>query len=543
MIKFNPQCRHALHVCDKLANEYINNITSANINLTMKDLGKFIGNLYNSYYKCLNHFDWVPVVLIMLDKINNLQYNLRDTYHIIEMMITSNKNIVEIIVKMMNKYNIPISGEIFNCALEHKSLDLAMYLILNVNFKIKPEHIITLIKNMDMKSKLINIQIDLMNIMITNKIGFPPDALIMAFKHTCKYGDSSNPVINMMLSSGTKINNNCLNEALVYKNSFYVEKFMNELNYNIYPKFWDFLLKGSLYEKHNCSEHIANIIDIFIKRGYKITLQDVILCIKNKCYINNIESHNIKTNDEFWNTCLSISYYPYECFNKKMPYYILVEECKNVSNLDVIKKIISYGLIPKIDCLMAACQDSRANYEKIVFLVEQMGLIPDIQCIKVIAENIKLKSLTYILDNINKKPTDKPINISPISQNIITNTTTITHNILTTIQTQQNNNKIPDNIIKNMIKIKNPREILKNNTNTYEIKCNIKTTLNITNKKITFLEMRKRLLNYIINNNLCDVKLGNIIKINDKINDILNIGENKYISFDDIDNLVASCFK
>ena len=62
----------------------------------------------------------------------------------------------------------------------------------------------------------------------------------------------------------------------------------------------------------NQSKIIADVIDIFIMYGLKVTRELVIKLLNKTCYINNIEKYNIKIDEEILLISSNYSYYPYK---------------------------------------------------------------------------------------------------------------------------------------------------------------------------------------------------------------------------------------
>ena len=66
---------------------------------------------------------------------------------------------------------------------------------------------------------------------------------------------------------------------------------------------------GKKREAYNAKK-IADIIDILVNFGYKITYEDVYDAMINGCYINDIKKYNINFKDEFMEKCSELGYYP-----------------------------------------------------------------------------------------------------------------------------------------------------------------------------------------------------------------------------------------
>lgn len=151
---------------------------------------------------------------------------------------------------------------------------------------------------------------------------------------------------------------------------------------------------------------IAEIIDILVDNGYTIKYEDVLLALKNRCYINAIERFDINFTSDFIDECAVQSYYPYDNINLKPTMESLYIECSKINNLPIIKKLVKLGLKPDIVCLRNACK-SRSNRPIIKYLIETHKLTPDIECIKNISEYITCPNLSLILNYWDKK--DEPI--------------------------------------------------------------------------------------------------------------------------------------
>ena len=271
---------------------------------------------------------------------------------------------------------------------------------------------------------------------------------------------------------------------------------------------------------------ISDIIDIFIQNGFKLSQEKVVYCLKRRVKINNVFNY-VNLDEKFWNICIKENYFPYDMSKLKPTIKILRELCSNKSCLEIIKQIKKNGLEPDQSCLEHACTVS-SNNRIIQFLIEECNLKPTKKCFQNISNSIKSSGLGVM---VNYLPNNIKINNNK-KRKIVHKKELINDEI----------NDTCNNVIFNTIKIK------PTNHNILP-----KKKYNVTDKmidfwdfnkedKITFYQLRKMVLKYIKDNNLQLEQNKKIIKIDDHINNILNINKNMYLDIKDIDRLVLLFF-
>lgn len=331
-------------------------------------------------------------------------------------------------------------------------------------------------------------------------------------------------------------------------------------------------------------DHISDIIDLLVSYGYKITYDDVVTATKNHVKINNIEVYDIKLDEKFLEVCAEYNFYPYALKNINPTVKCLEKACAKAGNLTAIKDLVKKNVKPNTECLRQACKHKN-NLQTIKFLISN-GAKPDFQCVENLSNILGNRSLSYILNeykktinteekeekkliknNENKNDNDK-ISDNELEKLDDVDGLEISNDMKDnklcdscSDESSKNNsddNKINEKEIKNKKKIlvkgkktqKDQVEIINITKPNKEIKIKETYVLNdnlsllLTKKKgakMTYLEVKQKLLEYIKNNNLFDKNNKLLIKINSEINSISGYKVNAFMSFVDFDNFVANC--
>lgn len=148
----------------------------------------------------------------------------------------------------------------------------------------------------------------------------------------------------------------------------------------------------------NNLELTKDLLDTCINYGYKIELNDIMLCIQYKIDISSIdrfkEFDNICENEEILDLCSKYSFYPN--FKNTNDIYELEKECTQ-KNIKVIIKMFKKGTKPNRRCLENACNVTRNT--KIIELLINNGCKVNLQCLKN-TNNLKNIQLEYLLEKI-----------------------------------------------------------------------------------------------------------------------------------------------
>jgi len=96
---------------------------------------------------------------------------------------------------------------------------------------------------------------------------------------------------------------------------------------------------------------------------------------------------------------------------------------------------------------------------------------------------------------------------------------------------------------KNMVTLTTPEKTPKNKRTKIKIETNITKLFKIKKTDgISFLDLRKHVMSYVINNKLHDKTDKSLIRLDEKICKTLSLEEG-YIKFDDLDKLVSQAYK
>ena len=292
---------------------------------------------------------------------------------------------------------------------------------------------------------------------------------------------------------------------------------------------------------------VAEIIDLFIKNGYKITNDDLIESISNGCHINNIQNYVKTFDDKFWKASIKISYYPYT--NIKLPINCLESECDRSGNIYIIKYLIkTFKLKPTIVCLQNACK-YKANQATIKYLMVNHKLKPDIMCLKNIACVIGNSSLDIIVNNlsigtINNDVVDddkNDVNVDDVNVDDANVDDANEDDKIDNKENDEGNDKKDDKREDNIVPIKiNKKAVFKIGKGKQKIKALISKLL-LCDNEMTFIEARKKMIEYIKKNKLLHNN-GSLIKINKELSVLLGIKENQYTEFTNINDIVMYMF-
>ena len=337
---------------------------------------------------------------------------------------------------------------------------------------------------------------DTLNLLIKKKINIDIDCL----RNGCLSFNKN--ILNLLLRYNNNLDISCLENACLAQN---VDNVKLILDYRIFPNKKCFINvfkninEKYRYDSYYLTKHRQDIINLLINYGYKPNFEDVLLALKNKCKINDIERFDIPLNSILLEHCYEYNYFPYN-IKAKPTINCLREECKKVGNLKSIKEIINnYGVKPDIKCLQNAC-DNRSNIS-VVNLLTESGIKPDLECIKKTAMHFNQnQTLMHLLKEYNKNSTK-----TTEFKNLQYNSDDINNpNLNTIIPTKYKNiEKIESNdeiISKNsklneLIDIKYNKKILINHKEELKIKNKAHKLLNTKKNKITFFELEIILLN------------------------------------------------
>lgn len=277
--------------------------------------------------------------------------------------------------------------------------------------------------------------------------------------------------------------------------------------------------------KNNINKkQIADIVDLLVEYGYKITYDDIIFATINQIKLNNIEFYNIKLDEKFLEVCAEHNFYPYQLKNISPTIKCLEKACKKLGNLTAIKSMVNNGIKPNTECLRQACK-YKNNLQTIKFLISH-GAKPDLKCLENISQVISNKSLSTVLEEYKKVISRNNINgidIDNINSNNKVNTiteneqlNTIDNDILTEdLKVEYDNDLISDdklvdksnNVLNNELKaltdekivptglIEPPEQNSLTISETNYDTSSSNTSMNITSKKKIIVKGKKQTFN------------------------------------------------
>lgn len=328
----------------------------------------------------------------------------------------ANTEIIEILQSLVNR-KVPILLDILKVTMENKMLSVCQFLIKNVAIDTECIEVTCL-----------HGQFDLLPFMFGQKLKATSKSLENCLEYYAQNKNSSkykskkrieirNATINMLMKYGAEPNIKCLINTCMLKDKDLITKF---LSYKIIPntKCFDALITRPVdhnnrygrYRKKASSKHskqatdadlVAELIDMLITNGYKVTLDDVLDALENGYYINDIKRFNLKLTHEFIDRYYEIGYFPYKDLDIKPTLSTLKTECKKSGNLSTIKALVKQGLEPNLECLQNACSVG-SNIGTIRYLLEDKKIKPDLQCIKNLANSLNSNSqLNLLLSHYN----------------------------------------------------------------------------------------------------------------------------------------------
>ena len=252
------------------------------------------------------------------------------------------------------------------------------------------------------------------------------------------------------------------------------------------------------------AKNIAEIVDIFILYGFKITKGIVISLLKKGCYINSIEKHQIPIDNSILEECAELGYYPYD-FTCIPSTKVMMRECKKENNLEQIKKLKEKGGVLTSECLEKACC-VRKNGRVIKYIISDCKVKPNDACLIMFQTTYGLEALDVIMKNYENKKEEVKKNNEKI---VLDNDSTMT-------------------VDKRNIEINTELE--------YTLKSKIKKLFEYKKKTIKYVDLYELMLKYLIDHNLI---IGNYFVINNELCNLLKISQCTLINMDQLDNILS----
>lgn len=511
---------------------------------------KFFDDIFNfitGYYKCFQH--------------NNETF-LRTIKLIFQELIPNESNMILLakfdttldIFKLYVEAGMEISKNIYNSLVKYNNWIVLDYIIDYYDYD---DYMLESICKFDPSQSYyyashINNFINVVKKLMSKKLIIQEECLLTSITND---NNISSIVSNILLDNGCIVTNKSLDRACQFNNKKFIFRI---LSMGIKPdkNTYNSLIKNSkksydvpcAYNSHE----IKHSINCLIKAGYVIDYDDVVEAIKYGCYIENIYKYDIDFKDEFTEVCSKYSYYPYDYTKLNINYTLnaLYIECEKSNNLSYIKKIVDSGTKPDMECMLKACSVSQ-NSEVIEYFIKVHGIKPNIKCIeksnnKYINPNInsiiELWNYEFIEPKSELEPESKPKsknNYEKLAESLGLLDEFKEFNIDMSICSNNKNKNNTNNYNPNykLINIDYSDKTPKNRRVKNIINNKIIKFFKIKDKKISFIDLKKKLLDYILKMNLI-VKNKNYIQINDNLKKTLKV-KIGYVKFADFDKLVS----
>lgn len=249
---------------------------------------------------------------------------------------------------------------------------------------------------------------------------------------------------------------------------------------------------------------IAEIMDIFVLYGFKITKDVVIQLLKKGCYINSIEKYSVPIDEFILEECAELSYYPYDFICVPSP-KVMLKECEKENNIDQIKKLKEKGGVITVRCLERAC-GVRKNGRTLKYIMNDCNIKPDNECLEKFQSVYGIEALDLLMKNYSN---EKEKVIKPSNKIDLDNDSTMT-------------------VEKRLIEI--------NSDSEYTLKNKIKKLFDYKKKTIKYTDLQELMLKYLINHKLI---IGNYFIINNELCNLLKISQCTIINMDQLDNILS----
>jgi len=388
---------------------------------------------------------------------------------------------------------------------------------------------------------------------------------------------NEDPIINFLLKNNPEFDKECLLHACHTLNPKYIERvltFKFQLTNDVFEAiFHKIKIDGYNHGKHLCANIVAEIIDLLVSYGYRITKENVMYALTRGCHVNNLENHGIKLSSDYYTEATKICYWPYqpEC---EIPIECLYMMCEKLeTNEKSLKEFIEMSkLKPNLLCLQKACKIY--NRTIIRFLIVKCKIIPDVVCLincsNALSGNVTLKLIANNICDTNVTSKKKLKNVAKkIRKNVAKKIRKVDRPIKTVDEEcdeeeeeydeedevkDECEDEVEDGFEeseelkdKKQIIIIDPSDKMPKNKRScapITIKASklLKFNEKAQNPSGSFIRLRKLMLDYLSNNNLFAVGEKGLIKINAELADTFTLDINKYLSMDQIDNLISQCF-
>lgn len=363
----------------------------------------------------------------------------------------------------------------------------------------------------------------------------------------CQYCDKSS--IDFILSTGrlpiTKEN---------FKSLINAKQYIGAYNYNNITSSSDGFISSGGYSMEK--------MEVLIKYGYKPDYDDIVYSI-NKCVeIPGIERFNIKLDKKLLELCWDKDFspsYEFDCIDPNL--VELQKLCKKRSKNRIINYIKKYQLVPDRKCMENACC-FRNNKTILEILVNNGGKFT-YKCIKNCAKEFPYSdTLLYIINEYEKVHNaeiefyKEKIKILEDKINSLDNAYIDKSNndcvqdskkIIKEELKEGENNEFDDNhlgkisntinVNNNIISFNDQNIIIPSKRKKMKVPQIYREYFNKTDEMMSFLEIKKELIDKIRENNWYDKENQQLINLPNDLKNKLKLGD-RLIKFDDLDKVI-----
>lgn len=523
------------------------------------DDGEMLAKLLKTYiaylnsgpsYTCITKGQiYANVILQLLQKIFPHVHHKEDLFY---SLVKGGDDVLPIFKYLVEIEKMVFSSDFLERSLVNKNIKLTKYMVQHITPTKKcMDLILSDIKKIPRyryyyydRQENNNISIDDVNdifgILCGSKYKFSDDIMSFVIENTVDHKTEPCVLLDTLLKYNIQPNNNDVINICKTRNVCYIKRFVQ--GQTITSEMVGAVCKGSnndycRYSKGENKDYslvVAEIMDLFVSQGFVLTKQNVIELLKQGFYVNDVHKYVKQFDAEIIDACIIRSYYPYKNCMESLK--CLEYECKKSGNIIMIKNIIVTGKIkPSIICLQNACS-IKGNLPTIKYLIEKQNLIPDKTCLDNIKKVVRNSSLDLIMKSFDFVPKNVANNVVvDVANNVVVDDADSDD----TSEEQHVEEKEDDNEDQNNIKpIVVIKKVLKTEKGKLKVVPNM-VTLFACKKEMTFIEARKKVVEYIKKNNLLD---KNLIKLNKELALLLQSQENQYVDFSQINEIVSHIF-
>lgn len=498
---------HSYKTCKsiQIIEEYINNGNT----LSEKVFEKFISTLKDNY--CIDSGFWIATAIKYIKNMKNCSITMNTFKYFTCVPIDFLQNMYT-----LGNYKI----EIRKLVLEFYSFGTIQLFLNDIIFD--DSNVCLLLKNNKLCGseckQLLNIRSQ------TIKKNLPPEALLNFFKNS-HFIDNAE-ILDLLLFIGCTPDEKSIC-YLCEKGKYSILKRLLNGNIKITDEMYNATHDVYRYNRYDGLETRALIIDLLVENGYIITQNHIESSILKGYYINNIEDHikkNGMTHDDIYNfqkKHKTYYKYPYTVVSDIMiPNLLYFATIHNKGLQFIMQIIIRTSIIPDLEYLEDICNMSDMG-DIIDFVLDKYKIPITKKCFTNSTNAGSIKNLSQLVKKL-------PDGIIKCIDNDTKHNSTV------------NNSAMDNNKDIKILKLGKPSNFPKNTKTKNKVSDDCIKLLNLRSDMVSFLDLKKKALDYAKNNFLLD---KNYIKINKNLSNIINIEENSCIQFTDFDNIVARLYQ